>query len=314
MGFFTKRSKGVEIMIGYCCINTSIDRCVNRTMRKATFQEKGLKYAGELAFKNLDDMIHILKWNLDNDILMYRMSSDMFPWMSEYNFTDLPNFKQINQKCIAIGNFAKKHKMRLSFHPGPFNVLGSNNPNVVTKTINELSKHADIMDLMGLDQSHYYPINIHVNATKPDKQTITDNFCRNFKLLPENAQRRLTVENDDKSSQYSPKDLYNMIYKEIGIPITFDQFHYVCATDEPDKLQEALELSLSTWNGVRPLTHHSSSKRIEEDDPKIRVTAHAKYIYEPIQSFGHEFDTDLEAKEKDKAVLAYRERFKENSE
>ena len=298
-------------MIGYCCINTSIDKCVNRTMRKATFQEKGHLYAGELAWKNLDDMIHILKWNLENNILIYRMSSDMIPWMSEYEFSDLPNFKQIKQKCQAIGNFAKKHNMRLSFHPGPFNVLGSNNQNVATKTINELSKHADIMDLMGLDQSHYYPINIHVSATKPDKQTICENFCRNFSLLPKNVQLRLTVENDDKASQYSPEDLYNMIYKKIKIPITFDQFHYLCATDKPEQLQQALELSLSTWGSVRPLTHHSSSKRIEENDPKIKATAHANYIYEPIQNFGHVFDTDLEAKAKDKAVLQYKNIFGE---
>ena len=296
-------------MIGYCCINTSLDLCVNRTMRKATFEEKGLDYVGELAFNNLDSMLKILIWNVDNGILLYRMSSDMFPWMSEYEFTDLPNFRQINLKCLAIGKYARKNNIRLSFHPGPFNVLGSNNENVAKKTINELTKHAQIMDLMKLPQSHYYPINIHVSATKPDKQTICDNFCRNFMLLPDTVKSRLTVENDDKPSQYSPQDLYEMIHKRIGIPITFDQFHYVCATDQPDKLQQALELCLSTWDDIKPLTHHSSSKRIEENNDKIKVTAHANYIYEQIQTFGHDFDTDLEAKAKDKAVLAYRDRF-----
>lgn len=295
-------------MIGYCCINTSIDRSVNRTMRKATFDSKGLQYVGELAWQNLDDMIHILMWNLENDILLYRMSSDMFPWMSEYEFKDLPNFKQIQNKCTAIGNFAKKNNIRLSFHPGPFNVLGSNNDNVVKKTIDELTKHGEIMDLMGLDQSHYYPINIHVSATKPSKEIISENFCKNFLLLPDTVRKRLTVENDDSETQYSPKELYELIYLKIGTPLTFDQFHFICGKQDTT-LQEALELSLGTWSGVRPLTHHSSSKRVEDNDSKIKVCAHADYIYEPIQSFGHDFDTDIEAKAKDKAVLKYRKTF-----
>ena len=54
--------------------------------------------------------------------------------------------------------------MRVSYHPGPFNVLASENQSVVTKTIYELNQHAELMDLMGLDKSHYYPINIHING------------------------------------------------------------------------------------------------------------------------------------------------------
>jgi UV DNA damage endonuclease len=302
-------------MIGYCCINLSTDRKVNRGMIKRTFQSKGVQYAGELAWANLDDMIHILKWNVENDIFLYRMSSDMFPWFSEYEINDGPNglppeiFRKIRLKCKAIGKFIKRHGLRVSFHPGPFNVLGSNNQDVVDKTVIELTRHAEIMDLMNLDRSHEFPINIHVSATKPDKQTICDNFCRNFELLPETVQSRLTVENDDKPAQYSPQDLYDMIYRRVGIPITFDQFHYLCASDEPDGMQQALETCLSTWGCHKPLTHHSSSKRIEQNDEKIKATAHADYIYEPIQTFGHDFDTDLEAKAKDKAVFAYRENF-----
>jgi UV DNA damage endonuclease len=295
-------------MIGYCCINMTLDRCVNRTMRKATFQAKGLQYVGELALKNLDDMLHILHWNVANNILLYRMSSDMFPWVSEYELTDLPNYKQILYKCQAIGKYAAKHGIRLSFHPGPFNVLGSNNPNVVDKTIDELTKHAQIMDIMNLSQTHLNPINIHVSATKPSKEQIAKQFCDAFKRLPHTAKSRLTVENDDKVAQYTPKDLYNLIYSEVGIPLTFDQFHFQCGKQDTS-LQDALEICLGTWGSVKPLTHTSSSKRVEFGDDSIKVTAHADYIYEPIQTFGHDFDTDLEAKQKDKAVLDYRQKF-----
>jgi len=296
-------------MIGYCCINMTLaDCCVNRTMRKATFNSKGLGYVGEIASENLNDMLSILMWNVKNDILLYRMSSDMFPWMSEYKFTDLPNYVKIRDKCVVIGDYAKRNGIRLSFHPGPFNVLGSNNQNVVNKTIDELTKHAEIMDLMGLDQSHKYPINIHVSATKPSKEVVAKQFCENFARLPNTVKSRLTVENDDKVAQYTPKDLYHLIYTNIGIPITFDQFHFICGNQDCS-MKEALELCLSTWSSEKALTHHSSSRRVEQSDEKVKVTAHADYIYEPIQSFGHEFDTDLEAKQKDKAVINYKKVF-----
>jgi UV DNA damage endonuclease len=112
-------------MIGYCCINTTLAKQkvkVNRGMIKRTFQDKGLPYVSELINLNLDDTLKILKWNLDNNILVYRLSSDSFPWMSEYEFADLPDFNTIKSKLETIGSFIKSNNMRVSYHPGPFKV------------------------------------------------------------------------------------------------------------------------------------------------------------------------------------------------
>jgi UV DNA damage endonuclease len=91
--------------LGYCCINLSLDRKVtaNRGMIKKTFQQKGIQYCGELAHQNIKDILTILKWNVANDIYVYRMSSDVFPWMSEYEITQLPNFQEILPDMQAIG-------------------------------------------------------------------------------------------------------------------------------------------------------------------------------------------------------------------
>ena len=303
-------------MIGYCCINQTLRKThtVNRTMRKKTFQEKGLQYVGELVYSNVSDLIEILKWNVENGILLYRMSSDMFPWMTEYQIQQLPNFNDIKNKLEQAGNYIKENKMRVSFHPGPFNVLGSQKENVVRKTIIELVRHSQIMDLMGLDQNTYYPINIHVACTKPSKEIIAENFCRNFELLEEGTQKRLVVENDDKESQYGPLELFDLIYEKIAIPLTFDQFHFTCSNkqySEQQQLKEALELSLLTWE-TKPLTHHSSSKRLESGDEKIKETAHSDYILDRIIDFGYDFDTELEAKAKELAVLDYFQKFQES--
>ena len=126
--------------IGYACINTTLGSqkpriTTNRGMIKKTFDSKGIPYVSELVLQNVKDLIEIIKWNEENDIKFYRMSSDMFPWMSEYNFSDLPDYKKICTLLLGAGNLSKKYGQRLTFHPGPFNVLASPSDNVVKQTI-----------------------------------------------------------------------------------------------------------------------------------------------------------------------------------
>lgn len=296
--------------IGYCCICLSINEnlskkdqiVVNRGMIKKTFQEKGLDYVSDLIILNLKDTIKILDWNIKNKIDIYRLSSDSFPWLSEYNIKDLPKFNQIENLLKIIGDKVKDNNLRVGYHPGPFNVLASENPSVVDKTIDELNKHAELLDLMGLEKSTYYSINIHINTTKPTRELAAERFCENFQRLSDSAKSRLTVENDDKLSQYSVKMLYDLVHTKIGIPIIFDQLHYKLGPQD-QTIEEALKLAISTWK-VKPLTHMASS--IRNEDPKGLERAHADYIYEEIETFGLEFDIEIESKAKDLAVLKYR--------
>ncbi len=296
--------------IGYCCIPLGCNVgkpkkdqiLVNRGMIRRTFDAKGLTYVSELIILNLKDTLKVLDYNIENDIFIYRMSSDSFPWMSEYRFQNLPNFSSIQTYLTLIGNKSKDNNIRVSYHPGPFNVLASENPNVVTKTIDELNKHAELMDLMGLEQSTFYPINIHINTTQPTREDSARRFCEGFSKLSDSCKKRLTVENDDKLSQYSVKMLYDMVHSIIGIPIVFDQHHFNYGTQD-QTMEDALRLAHSTWS-TRVLTHMSSPKTIE--DVKGKQTAHADYIYEKIETFGLDFDTEIEAKAKDLAVIKYR--------
>jgi UV DNA damage endonuclease len=274
-------------------------------MIRKTFDAKGLSYVSELIILNLKDTLKVLDWNLKNEIYVYRMSSDSFPWMSEYLFEELPNFKVIHKLLEQIGDKIKSNKIRVSYHPGPFNVLPSTRQDVVYKAVAELDQHATLMDLMGLEQSTYYPINIHVGTTQPTREEAAQKFCQNFKLLSESCQKRLTIENDDSPNQYSVKMLYDWIHLPLGIPIVFDQHHFNYGPQD-QTMEEALKLAHSTWT-TRCLTHMSSSKVIE--DIKGVKTAHADYIYEEIQTFGLDFDVEIEAKAKDLAVFRYRRDF-----
>ena len=299
--------------IGYCCIpmgcNVGLKKkeqiTVNRGMVRKTFDAKGLPYVSELVIENLKDTLKVLDYNLKNHIYIYRLSSDSFPWMSEYEFSDLPNFNVIKSLMTKIGDKIKSSGIRVSYHPGPFNVLASENPSVVEKTIKELNKHAELMDMMGLDQTTFYPINIHINTTQPTREEAAQRFVDRFPLLSESCKKRLTLENDDSPNQYSVKILHDLVHSKIGIPIVFDQHHFNYGPQD-QTMEEALKLAHSTWS-TRAMTHMSSPKTLEDNSGK--QTAHADYIYEEIKTFGLDFDTEIEAKAKDLAVIRYRQQF-----
>ena len=291
--------------IGYACINMSLaDKKIttNRGMIRKTFNTKGIKYASELALQNIHDLIEVVKWNQQNGITFYRMSSDMFPWMSEYEFSDLPDIGKIRTLLTGLGNLAKKYDHRLTFHPGPFNVLASPNPDVVRKTIAELNKHSQIMDMIGLPASPYSKINIHVGGVYGNKKEALQRFCDNFLLLDENTKNRLTVENDDNPNSYNVHDLM-YIHQEIGIPIVFDYHHHMCYNDGVPT-EEALLLALSTWpKDITPIVHISEPR----DSKNIR--AHHDYIENEVNTYNQNVDLMFESKQKELSVLKYCKKF-----
>ena len=301
--------------LGYACINMTLSDVpkskritTNRSMIKRTFQSKGLPYASEIALQNVKDLIKILEWNQKNDIKFYRMSSDIFPWMSEYKFSDLPDYDDIAYHLDVAGEYAYNTQQRLTFHPGPFNVLGSPNENVVDKAIKELNSHSEIFDLMGfINPSPYNKINIHVGGTYGgDFEGTAKRWCEAFRRLDSNCQKRLTLENDDKASMWSVKEIYERIYKVVGVPIVFDYHHHRFCTGGQTE-EEALKLAASTWpKGIKPVVHVSESRAVEYDDTSIRPQAHSDFVLNPVENYGQEHDIMLECKKKELGLFKYR--------
>ena len=251
--------KSTFMNLGYACINMTLGSqkpkvTTNRSMVKKTFNEKGVEYAGELGLQNSMDLFKILEWNNQHNIKVFRLSSEMFPWASEYGIENSPYYKRIETVLQACGNYAKTNGIRITCHPGPFNVLVSPNEKVVQNTITDLEIHGKVFDMMGLSRTPYNKINIHCNGVYGDKKSAMDRFCENFKRLSPSVQSRLTVENDDKESMYSVKDLM-YIYEKIGIPIVFDYHHHKFQTGDLTE-EQALSLAVSTWpKGIKPIVH-----------------------------------------------------------
>ena len=292
--------------LGYACINMSMGKKVttNRTMVKRTFEARGMDYVSELALLNAKDIVRILEWNRLNGISFFRLSSALIPWGDQLDLTQLKDYKEIKRELKKAGDFAKFWGIRITSHPGPFNVLVSPNESVVLKTIADLELHGKVFDMMGLEKSPYNKINIHCNGVYGDKISAMMRFCENFKRLSPSVRKRLTIENDDKASMYSVKDLM-FIHNIIGIPIVFDYHHHkFCTGDLSEEM--ALKLAVSTWpKSITPVVHYSESKSLHENNTKIKDQAHSDYINRIPDTYGYDVDIMVEAKAKELAILPF---------
>jgi len=292
--------------IGYACINMTIGKKIttNRSMVKKTFNAKGLDYVSELALLNAKDIIKILEWNRLNGINFFRLSSSIVPWGDNIDLTQLKDYKEIRSELKKAGDFAKFHNIRITSHPGPFCVLTSPKESVVLATIADLELHGKIFDMMGLSKTPYNKINIHCNGVYGDKKSAMDRFIKNFKRLSKSVQNRLTVENDDKASMYSVKDLM-YIHKAIKIPIVFDYHHHQFCTGDLSE-EHALKLAATTWpKDITPVVHYSESKALHENDSKQKPQAHSDYINALPNTYELDVDIMVEAKAKELAILKF---------
>ena len=300
--------------IGYACQNMELSNLgkgkrvtMNRSCIRRTLDDKGVDYISELTLKNALDLERLLHWNERHGIKFFRLSSDICPWASEFDMNTMKDIKQIKRVLARAGAYASAHSHRLTSHPGQFNVLCSPTPRVVERSIIDLTIHGTVFDWLGLPRSPYAKINIHLGGAYGDKEGSMKRFCESFKRLPDSVKTRLTVENDDKASMYSVKDLYEGVHKKIGIPIVFD-YHHHRFCDGGLTEQEALELAMSTWpEDVKPVVHYSESRQIEKEDPKLKPQAHSDYVYDRIDTYGNMVDVMIEAKAKERALMKYKE-------
>ena len=296
--------------LGYACINTGLSAnriMTNRTMRRKTFEAKGLDYVSDLALLNVKDLKKIVQWNNEFKIKLFRLSSQIFPWSDDYKLSELKDYDEICNLMLEIGKIATDAGQRLTMHPGPYNCLASPNQKVVDKTIRELNCHSEQFNMLGFEPSNYNKINIHVGGAYGDKKSTLERFCKNFQLLREDTKKRLVIENDDSPNEFSVKELFDGIYQTIGIPITFDYFHHTFNTGGLTE-EQALKLAAITWpEGITQCCHYSESRRKEKLDESIRPQAHSDIIYNKINTYGLSPDIVIEAKLKEQSIFSYAE-------
>ena len=282
--------------IGYPCINLTVGCSSGRTFRLKSYSDSRTK---QTVKDNLICLQRILKFNVEHNLLFFRITSDIVPFASHptNNFDWQEHFKEDFER---IGEFIIRNRMRISMHPDQFTLINSIREEIFERSKRELKYHAEILDLMKLDASA--KIQIHVGGVYDDKERSLERFVKRFQELDSSTQKRLVIENDDK--MYDLNDCLN-ISVQTHIPVLFDVFHHKLNNSMQSK-EIDLELSEKTWKEKRdgiPLIDYSSqqpgglprqhAETIDEEDFRLFLKQ-----TEPL-----DFDIMLEIKDKEISAL-----------
>jgi UV DNA damage endonuclease len=294
--------------IGYPCINNSIPRNAPSTFRLASYSESKLV---QTVKDNLIHLNEILKYNVKNNLLFFRISSDLIPFAS-HPICKFAWYKFYQTELHEIGDYIKKYNIRISMHPDQFVILNSHNERIIQNSINELRYHCTLLDVIDLDKTA--KVQIHVGGVYGNKMEAIDKFIKtynNLHLVDHSIKKRLVIENDDHL--YGLLDcLY--INQQTGIPIVFDSFHHQCYSNG-ESLRAAVEAAMYTWNKTKdglPMVDYSSQDLRNGTDynnknrkkgrhaQTIEMISFEKFLNE---TEGLDFDMMLEIKDKEKSAL-----------
>jgi UV DNA damage endonuclease len=308
------------IRLGLCCINTELRKknifCSRTIIRKNFTVEK----AQELALKNIADIGKMAKWNYENHIFVFRLSSDIFPHFTDED-TEEYSLEFARESLEEAGELCRKYKQRITMHPGQYNQVGAKEKRVLKNTIKDLTMHADILDMMGMDKNSV--LCVHGGGVYGNIDETTQRWIKQFKDLPDNVQKRLAIENCERC--YSVIDCLT-IAESCNIPLIFDSHHYECYNliyskeenkynkdDKDDKEYKQIDIDISlymdrivdTWKkrDIIPLFH------VSEQRPDSRIGTHSDFI-EKLPSYYLSFpekygdlDIEIEAKMKEQAIF-----------
>jgi UV DNA damage endonuclease len=285
--------------IGYACINMTLPSKF-RTCRLATFEKEGIQKIKEITLHNLQTVIHVLHWNIEHDILFYRLSSELVPLAShptmDWKWWEDEDIVTLTDK---INRLREQYDMRLSMHPGQYTVLSTNREQVLENSLKDLEYHDQLLELVGGRD-----MIIHGGGAYGDIESAKQSFVKNYGGLSQSVKDKLRLENDDKT--YSLKDVLD-IYDACQVPICFDIHHHTChSNDEP--LEPMLIKVFLSWEGYgTPKVHISTGRNGETDRSHHDYISQKDYDQLIGTLGGREADIMFEAKQKELSVLKIRE-------
>lgn len=187
---------------------------------------------------------------------MVRLSSDILPAFTEPSwryFWKLPDVRRYAEYSFGeVGRLARLQDVRLSFHPGQFTVLASDNPEIVKRSVEEFEYHATMAAWMGYAQKFQdFKINIHIAG-----RAGPEGIRKVFKNLSPEARNTITIENEEIS--YGLTDCLSL---SDLLPTVLDIHHHWCREGEYiDSESDLVKRVVDSWRGVRPTMHYSISR------------------------------------------------------
>jgi UV DNA damage endonuclease len=250
---------------------------------------------------------------------MVRLGSEMLQGYTEKDWIGWWQRREIQdhlERIFApIGETARRLDVRLSFHPGQFCVLASENPGIVERSIQEFEYHADMARWMGFGKSFQdFKINVHISG-KRGPAGIIDTLGR---LSPE-ARNCITIENDENSwGVDSSLELAEHCALVLDI-----HHHWIRTGDYIQPTDDRVLRIVDSWRGVRPAMHYSVSREdylvdhtvdvapdhaqlLETGHKKQKLRAHSDFYWNQATTdwaltFWDKFDIQCESKGKNLA-------------
>ena len=304
-----------------------------RTMTRKRFNDLCVKNGRDEAIKQLSARIlhnvrttrYIIRHCISNNILHYRLSSALFPLITDQNtdvsYEDLPDQISITEELKFTGKIAKRFNITIGSHPDQFNVLASPDRDKVNRTINELNFQASVLDILGLPQDHTAPMNIHINySPKMDEslEIVATRFFRNLSMCDKGVYKRLTIENEDKGffNVDNCIKFSDYLFETFGanIPVCYDNLHDFCNPSEESSIKWQAERCAYTWvnngegdnNFISPVFHWSEGK---PEKPRSHADYFALGNFPPNIAIDPDQPAkwECEVKQKDKAIRLLRE-------
>jgi UV DNA damage endonuclease len=283
--------------IGYACLTVGVPDTQVKNCRLKSVTDTKLV---DLIQHNLQSLENMIDYNGQNDIRLFRISSDIIPFGSSPVNT-LPWTELFSGTLQTIGRKIKRYNIRVSMHPGQYSVLNSPIAGVVQRTIDDLRYHARFLDALGADVSS--KIILHIGGVYGDKISAMARFVQHYRYLDLSIKRRLVIENDDRS--FNLADALD-VGNNLAIPVVFDNLHHeVNRCDLPGNETDWVRMCARTWNredGVQKI-HYS------QQDPDKKPGSHAEWIaIDAFLSFAEKLvdpvpDIMLEVKDKNRSAV-----------
>lgn len=286
------------LRLGYASLNTQLPSPA-RTVRLANATPARLR---ELLSMNLDALEAVLRWNVEHDIRVFRLSSNIVP-LASHPVNTLRWWEELAVRFDTLGRLMRDEGMRLSTHPGQYTVLGSPRFTVTAAGIAELDYHGRMLSAFGLDASH--KIVVHLGGVYGEPNAALARFASAYARLSAAARERLVLENDER---WSLADVLELAGR-LSTPIVFDAFHHALRPSLPEMgLRDLVLAAGETWapRDGRQEVHFSTQA------PGRRPGAHSESLdLEAFASFAAEvgdlpLDCILEVKDKERSVLRAR--------
>ena len=198
---------------------------------------------------------------------MVRLGSNQLPMYTQPTwryYWQKPDIRQQLARGYArVGKLARELDVRLSFHPGQFTVLASDNPDIVERSIEEFEYHVDMARWMGFGQKFQdFKCNVHISG----RQGPAGIKAVLSRLSPE-ARNVITIENDENKWGIEAS-----LELEKHVALVLDIHHHWVNSGEyiqPD--DDRCKRIKDSWRGVRPALHYSVSREdiLVDHDPNV---------------------------------------------